>query len=259
MTEQNKRLVRRALHDVFAGGDLAAVDDIFHQDFVNHEAGPRTPAGPEGLKITVAWLRSSFSDLGYDIKDEIVEGDKVVVRLISSGRHTGEFIGFQPTGRKFAVEQIHIYRIADGKIIEHWSSRDDLSQGMQLGFIPAGRRPEPGAQPGRNTRVDRTLQPPSELSGKSLANASDIRVGDGKILPADHVVVTQPREGVFRVFSSTCTHLGCTVGEVSGGVIKCPCHGSEFSAADGTVQHGPASEPLPQYAAKVEGGEISVA
>ena len=85
--------------------------------------------GPEGLKVTVRWLRDAFSDLHYTIEDEIASGDKVVVRVISSGRHTGEFIGFKPTGKKFEAQQIHIYRIADGRIIEHWSSRDDLSQG----------------------------------------------------------------------------------------------------------------------------------
>lgn len=92
------------------------------------------------MKVTVRWLRDAFSDLHYNIQDEIVSGDKVVVRVISSGRHTGEFIGFKPTGRKFEALQIHIYRIADAKIIEHWSSRDDLSQGIQLGLIPIGRR-----------------------------------------------------------------------------------------------------------------------
>jgi nogalonic acid methyl ester cyclase / aklanonic acid methyl ester cyclase len=141
MSEQNKRLVRRALNEVFAGGNLAVVDEIFHPDFVNHEAGPRTPPGPEGLKMTAGWLRDAFSDLHYDIQDEIDAGDKVVVRVISTGHHTGEFIGFKPTGKKFEAQQIHIYRIADGKIIEHWSSRDDLSQGIQLGLIPFGGRP----------------------------------------------------------------------------------------------------------------------
>jgi len=96
--------------------------------------------GPEGLKVTVRWLRDAFSDLHYTIEDEIASGDKVVVRVISSGRHTGEFIGFKPTGKKFEAQQIHIYRIADGRIIEHWSSRDDLSQGIQLGLIPVGRQ-----------------------------------------------------------------------------------------------------------------------
>jgi len=146
MSEENKRLVRRALNEVFAGGDLGVVDEIFHVNFINHEAGPRTPAGPGGLKMTVGWLRDAFSDLHYDIQDEITEGDKVVVRVMSNGRQTGEFIGFPPTGKTFSAQQIHIYRIADGKIIEHWSSRDDLSQGIQLGLIPVGRRPEAGAQ-----------------------------------------------------------------------------------------------------------------
>src|SRR5215470_14849226 len=168
MSELNKRLVRRALNEVFAQGNLDTVDEIFHPDFVNHEAGPRTPPGPGGLKMTVAWLRSSFSDLRYDIKDEIVEGHKVVVRVISSGRRTGEFIGFPPTGKTFAVEQIHIYRITDGKVIEHWSSRDDLSQAMQLGFIPAGARPSPAppAPTGLNHRGD--LAPPDGDSWKGI-------------------------------------------------------------------------------------------
>ena len=142
--EQNKRLVTRALNEVFGGGNLAVVDEIFHPDFINHEAGPRTPAGPEGLKMTVAWLRAAFNDVHYDIEDLIAEGDRVVARVTSSGHHTGQFIGVPATGRRFEVEQIHIYRISDGKIIEHWSSRDDLGQGMQLGFIPAGGASRPG-------------------------------------------------------------------------------------------------------------------
>src|SRR2546428_11309841 len=72
MSGQNTRLVRRALNEVFAGGNLAVVNEIFHPDFVNHEAGPRTPPGPEGLKVTVRWLRDAFSDLHYTIEDEIV-------------------------------------------------------------------------------------------------------------------------------------------------------------------------------------------
>jgi predicted ester cyclase len=138
MSEQNTRLARRALDEVFASGDFAAVNEIFHPEFINHEAGPNTPPGPEGLKMTVGWLHASFSDMHYEIEDEITQGDKVVERVISSGRHTGPFLGFPPSGKTYAAQQIHIYRIADGKIIEHWSCRDDLSQGIQLGLIPGG-------------------------------------------------------------------------------------------------------------------------
>lgn len=147
MSDQNKRLARRALDEVFAGGNLRAIDEIFHPAFTNHEAGPHTPPGPEGLNVTVEWLHASFSDLHYDIQDEITEGDKVVVRLIARGRHTGAFLGRPPTGKTFSVQQIHIYRIADGRIIEHWACRDDLDQGIQLGLIPVGR-PAAAGTPG---------------------------------------------------------------------------------------------------------------
>lgn len=74
MSEQNKRLVRRALNEVFVGGNLGVVDEIFHPEFINHEGGPRTPAGPEGLEMTVQWLRDSFSDLHYDIRMRLSKG-----------------------------------------------------------------------------------------------------------------------------------------------------------------------------------------
>jgi Rieske Fe-S protein len=70
------------------------------------------------------------------------------------------------------------------------------------------------------------------------------------------VVVTQPTAGEFKAFSSTCTHMGCQVTGISGGHITCPCHGSSYSIADGSVQGGPAPRPLPKVAIKVEGDEV---
>jgi predicted ester cyclase len=70
-----------------------------------------------------------------EIHDEIAEGDKVVLRTTMHGRHVGEFLGRAPTGKEFATKQIHVYRIEDGKLIEHWSVRDDLGQALQLGLI----------------------------------------------------------------------------------------------------------------------------
>jgi predicted ester cyclase len=136
--ERKEMLVKRALDEVFSAGNFDVVNEIFHPNFVNHEAGPNTPPGPEGLKLTVGWIRNSFSDLHYEIEDTIAEGDKLAARVKASGRHTGDFIGFAPTGKSFDVQQIHVYRFEGGKIVEHWAARDDLGQGMQLGFIPGG-------------------------------------------------------------------------------------------------------------------------
>lgn len=99
--------------------------------------------------------------------------------------------------------------------------------------------------------------PPSP--GTALARTTDIPVDGGKIFPDKHVVVTQPAAGQYKGFSATCTHRGCTVSRVSGGRIICPCHGSEYSIANGSVEAGPAPRPLPSVAIKVKNGEISVA
>ncbi len=99
----------------------------------------------------------------------------------------------------------------------------------------------------------------SKASGDVLAKTSDIPVGGGKIFKDDKIVVTQPTQGEIKAFSATCTHLGCTVTSVSDGKIHCPCHGSIFSASDGSVAHGPAKKPLPAKNVTVTNGEIKLA
>jgi predicted ester cyclase len=135
MSDANKRIARRLLAELFERGNLAAADELVHPDFVNHEAPPDNPQGPEGLKETVAWLRELWGPMRAEIEDEIAEDDKVVARVTMHGRHLGEFLGKPPTGKEFAVEHIHIWRIADDQVIEHWSVRDDLGQALQLGLI----------------------------------------------------------------------------------------------------------------------------
>jgi Rieske Fe-S protein len=71
------------------------------------------------------------------------------------------------------------------------------------------------------------------------------------------VVVTQPSAGQFKAFSAICTHQGCTVAEVRAGTINCPCHGSRFSAVDGSVVNGPAARPLRPVAVTVAGTDIT--
>ncbi|MGW0767447.1 Rieske (2Fe-2S) protein [Streptomyces sp. NPDC002676] len=99
----------------------------------------------------------------------------------------------------------------------------------------------------------------SGSSGSALAKTSDIPEGGGKIFKDQGVVVTQPTAGTFKAFSSKCTHRGCAVGSVADGAIVCPCHGSHFSVVDGSVQHGPATMPLPVAKITVSGDEIKLA
>ena len=96
----------------------------------------------------------------------------------------------------------------------------------------------------------------SGSSAQVLAKTSDIPVGGGVVYPNQHVVVTQPTAGTFKGFSSTCTHLGCTVNKVADGLIQCPCHGSKYSVVDGSVKAGPAPKPLPAETVSVKNNQI---
>jgi Rieske Fe-S protein len=92
-------------------------------------------------------------------------------------------------------------------------------------------------------------------TGRAIAKTSDIPVGSGVIV--DDVVITQPAQGTFKAFSAVCTHAGCTVAEVLGGSINCPCHGSSFNL-DGTVANGPAKRPLDAKDIAVQGDSITL-
>ncbi|MEV0095546.1 Rieske (2Fe-2S) protein [Streptomyces sp. NPDC050738] len=94
--------------------------------------------------------------------------------------------------------------------------------------------------------------------GGALAKTADIPEGGGKVFADQGVVVTQPTAGQFKAFSSKCTHQGCAVSKISNGTISCPCHGSQFDAADGSVKHGPATQPLPAAAITVQGDSITL-
>lgn len=94
-----------------------------------------------------------------------------------------------------------------------------------------------------------------EAAGPILAKTSSIPVGGGRIIKGTWVV-TQPKKGTFRAFSAKCTHQGCPVSTIRGGTINCPCHGSKFRIADGSVARGPAKRPLARKKIKISKGVI---
>jgi predicted ester cyclase len=135
---------------MMATGSLEDFAAAFHPEATNRMAVDEPLAsrgrGPEAYYATALWLRSAYSELGWTVEDAVVEGELVVLHATMSGRHTGPFVtydengraaqAFPPTGKTFAVTQSHWFRLADGKVIEHWANRDDLGQAMQLGWIP---------------------------------------------------------------------------------------------------------------------------
>jgi len=115
-----------------------------------------------------------------------------------------------------------------------------------------------GSGSGDSSATPTTGAPATSASGggTTLGKTSDIPVGGGTIYAGQGVVVTQPTSGTFKGFSSTCTHQGCTVANVTGGTINCTCHGSKFHVADGSVAQGPATQALPAKTVAVSGDSI---
>ncbi|MEU6680723.1 Rieske (2Fe-2S) protein [Streptomyces sp. NPDC046853] len=122
---------------------------------------------------------------------------------------------------------------------------------------PPESEPESGSDSGAPSKSGGKKQPPP--GGDELAKTSDIPVGGGKVFKDEKVVVTQPEKGDFKAFSAICTHSGCTVGDVAGGTINCPCHGSKYKVADASVAGGPAPRPLPPRNITVTGNSITLA
>jgi steroid delta-isomerase-like uncharacterized protein len=136
MSSANKELVARLHTEVLDTGDLAPIEQLIHPDYLNHEAAPGTPAGRDGFRHTVEFLRDGFPDLRFVIEDMVAEDDRVVVRCLFEGTHDGIFLGMPATGRRVSTQHIHIYRIQDDMVAEHWACRDDIGGFRQLGTQP---------------------------------------------------------------------------------------------------------------------------
>ena len=134
MSEKNVALVQHFYEALFTVGKLniAAIDQYLPDNFVGHDL-PSGLKGREGYKKFVGMLAASFSDTTrLEAHEVISQGDKIVVRWSSMGRHTGEFMGIPATGQRVTVKGIDIFRLAEGKIVDLWQEMDLLHVLQQI-------------------------------------------------------------------------------------------------------------------------------
>jgi steroid delta-isomerase-like uncharacterized protein len=136
MSEAHKVLAMRMYNEVISQGDLAALDDMIHDDFVEHEEMPGLPTDKSAPAAFVTMFRSAFPDLHASVEDILQDGDKLVVRARMSGTHKGEFMGMPPTDNKFDIQAIDIVEFRDDKVIAHWGVIDAAAMMGQLGVAP---------------------------------------------------------------------------------------------------------------------------
>ena len=139
--EDNKALVRRFVDEIFVQGRPEAVDELLADDFVPH-TWPFSGDGKADLKAAIERVSEGLSDPVFTIEDMIAEDDRVAVRLTAGARQTGPFMSMPPSDRSYSIGEIHIFRIREGKVTEHWHQFDGM--GMMRQLAPPAAKPVDG-------------------------------------------------------------------------------------------------------------------
>lgn len=136
-TTHNETLVRRFFEEALSRADWVTLDALVDPGYVEHEVVPNIPPVRDGLKQKYDLLRTGCPDLRFEVEDLLAAGDRVAARVTVRGTNTAPFMGRPPTGSSFTVAKVSFFRIAEGRIVEHWGVFDQLAMLAQLGVGPA--------------------------------------------------------------------------------------------------------------------------
>ncbi len=114
-------MILLALHEVL--NELSAIPEIYAPDFIGHfpAASPFGELrGHSGVRGAIESVRRAFPDWTETIEDIVIEGDQVVTRYEGTGVHKEAFFSMPPTGKLVRTEEISIFRVQNGLVVEQW-------------------------------------------------------------------------------------------------------------------------------------------
>jgi predicted ester cyclase len=135
MTTETQKQIERIPLEVFNKDNFGLINELVSTDFVEHTAQPGVAPTREGFKQSAIALKKAFPDLRYTIEDSLESGDKIVHRLTARGTMQADYMGMRATGKPATWTEIHIGRVANGRLTEHWGLVDQLGLLVQLGVI----------------------------------------------------------------------------------------------------------------------------
>jgi predicted ester cyclase len=140
--EKNKETLLRFQHEVFNGNDWST-DTLARNltpDFVDHAAMPGDPPGFEGVQLRFSGWATAFEEAEEVNEAMVGQGDLLAVMYSLHAKHSGAFMGIEPTNREVVIPGMEIVRIRDNKIAEHWGIYDFLRTAEEVGaaltFMP---------------------------------------------------------------------------------------------------------------------------
>ncbi len=133
--DANKALVRRFYAEIDKG-NIGIIDELVDENYLDHSPPPfPVPQGREGVRQSFLMFQKATPGF-HKIEDQIAEGDRVVTRLTSFGRHEGDLPGAPRTGNELKMTSITIHRIANGRLVEKWSEKDVMALLIATGKLP---------------------------------------------------------------------------------------------------------------------------
>ena len=135
MSEQNKAVFEKLMSALNAK-DMATMESLIADDFVDNDAMPGMAPGRQGMIDMMGMFVGAFPDLNVVVEHWVAEGDLVVGVMTTKGTQTGEFMGMPASGKKFSVREMHMVRGANGKMAEHWGLSNEMAMMQQLGLMP---------------------------------------------------------------------------------------------------------------------------
>ena len=114
--------------------DVDGIDHLFAAGF-QHHFKPPVRAGLEGFKDIGRMMNTAFPDVVVTEEDLITTEDTVVERSSAVATHRAPLMGEAPTNKQVRWTEIHIYRLRDGRIVEHWVEWAVMDLMQQIGAL----------------------------------------------------------------------------------------------------------------------------
>ena len=134
--QQNLSSVKRIYAEFINQGNEAVFDELVDENIIENEELPGFEPNFEGIKQFFRMFRSAFPDLHCQVDELIAADDKIVAQVTITGTHQGTFMNMPPTGNKISYKAIDIFRLINGKVVEHWGIGDNAKMMQQLAVVP---------------------------------------------------------------------------------------------------------------------------